>query len=186
MGTSFWTGERVRLRAVEADDWGALMRLSEEEQRFGDLVQAPRSAEAWREKARRLGEGEPSGDHLTLVVEALDTGEAVGTTGWHAADPVAGSFEYGVTIGADHRRKGYASEAVTLLLRFMFAERRHHRCQAQILAYNEGSLVLHRRLGFTEEGRRRDAAFAEGRHHDIVVMGMLADEFAQRNGGLRP
>jgi RimJ/RimL family protein N-acetyltransferase len=182
MGSSFWTGERVRLRAVEADDWGALMRFSEEEQRFGDLVQAPRSVEAWRADARRMAEAEPSGEHLTLVIEAVDTGEAVGTTGWRHADPVAGSFEYGITIGAAHRRKGYASEAVTLLLRFLFAERRHHRCQAQILAYNDGSLALHRRLGFTEEGRRRDAAFADGRHHDIVVMGMLADEFARLHG----
>ena len=31
-----------------------------------------------------------------------------------------------VTIGAEHRRKGYAAEAVVLLLRFMFAERRYH------------------------------------------------------------
>jgi RimJ/RimL family protein N-acetyltransferase len=88
-----------------------------------------------------------------------------------------GWFEYGVTLGADHRRKGYATEAVVMLLRFMFAERRYHKCEARILAHNEASLALHRRLGFVEEGRLRDRAYFGGRHHDLVVMGILADEF---------
>jgi RimJ/RimL family protein N-acetyltransferase len=90
-----------------------------------------------------------------------------------------GWFEYGVTIGADHRRMGYAAEAVVLLLRFMFAERRYHKCEARIFGHDEASLALQRRLGFVEEGRRRDHVFSAGRHHDLVIMGMLADEFAQ-------
>lgn len=67
-----------------------------------------------------------------------------------------------------------------MLLRFMFAERRYHKCEARIFAHNEASLALHRRLGFVEEGRLRDRVFA-GRHRDLVVMGMLADEFTQRH-----
>jgi RimJ/RimL family protein N-acetyltransferase len=93
--------------------------------------------------------------------------------------PRAGWFEYGITIGTDHRRKGYAAEAVVMLLRFMFAERRYHKCQARIFAHNETSLALQRRLGFNEEGRLRDQAFFAGRHHDVVMMGLLADEFCQ-------
>lgn len=103
----------------------------------------------------------------------------VGAVGSHQADPGAGWFEYGVTIGADHRRKGYAAEAVVLLLRFMFAERRYHKCEARIFAHNEASLAFQRRLGFVEEGRLRDRVFFAGRHHDLVVMGLLAGEFAQ-------
>ncbi|MGW8375649.1 GNAT family protein [Streptomyces sp. ODS28] len=87
-------------------------------------------------------------------------------------------FEYGVTIDAEQRRKGYAGGAVALLLRFMFAERRYHKCEARIFAHNEASLELHRRLGFTEEGRLRDHVFLAGRHHDLVMMGILAEEFA--------
>ncbi|KAK1186485.1 GNAT family N-acetyltransferase [Streptomyces sp. NBS 14/10] len=59
-------------------------------------------------------------------MEAADTGETVGAVGSHHADPRGGWFEYGVTIGPDHRRKGYAAEAVVLLPRLMFAERRYH------------------------------------------------------------
>lgn len=172
----------MRLRAAEPGDWAAMTRFTEDEERLGDLVQPPRSAEGWRAEIRTRAEVGSAGERNSFVIEAVSTGEAVGNVGWRNADPTAGSFEYGIRIGAAYRRKGYASEAVTMLLRFMFAERRFHRCEAHILAYNEGSFALHRRLGFVEEGRLRDGVFAGGRYHDVVVMGMLADEFAEVHG----
>ncbi|MFE6664823.1 GNAT family N-acetyltransferase [Streptomyces sp. NPDC057697] len=177
--TSFWKGQRIRLRGIEPDDWAAFMRFAEDEEGLGDLLNPPRSAAGHRAWAQEQATAGPDGDRCRLVIEAADTGEAVGAVGVSHADPRSGWFEYGITIGADHRRNGYASEAVLLLLRFMFAERRFHRCQARILAYNEASLTLHRRLGFVEEGRLRDHAYVAGRHQDLVMVGMLADEFAR-------
>ncbi|MCX4854382.1 GNAT family N-acetyltransferase [Streptomyces canus] len=177
--TSFWTGKRVRLRGIEPEDWTAFMRFAVDEERLGDLLQPPRSAESFRTWAKEQAVAESDGDGFGLAIEAVDTGEIVGAIRSHHADPRAGWFEYGITMGAEHRRKGFAAEAVVMLLRFMFAERRYHKCQARIFAHNEASLALHRRLGFVEEGRLRDHVFFAGRHHDLVMMGMLADEFAQ-------
>ncbi|MFC8665436.1 GNAT family N-acetyltransferase [Streptomyces sp. NPDC057199] len=118
--------------------------------------------------------------------EALDTGEMVGAVSSNQADPQAGRFEYGVTVGAGHRRKRYAAEAVVMLLRFMFAERRYHKCEARVFAHNQGSLALHHRLGFVEEGRLRDHVFLAGRHHDLVLLGILADEFARLHPPTEP
>ncbi|MEV5876272.1 GNAT family protein [Streptomyces sp. NPDC052101] len=176
---SFWKGERIRLRGIEPDDWAGFMRFAEDEENLGDLLNPPRSAEGFRAWARAQAVAAPDGDCFQLAVEAVDTGELVGAVGSHHADARAGWFEYGVTIGADHRRNGYAAQAVVLLLCFMFAERRFHKCEARIFAHNEASLALHRRLGFVEEGLLRDRVFLAGRHRDVVVMGMLADEFAQ-------
>jgi RimJ/RimL family protein N-acetyltransferase len=177
--TSFWTGKRVRLRGIEPDDWTAFMRFAENEERLGDVLRPPRSRESCRAWAKEQAAAKSDGDCFQLAIEAADTGEIVGAVGSHHADPRAGWFEYGVTIGADHRRKGYAAEAVVLLLRFMFAERRYHKCEAKIFAHNEASLALHHRLGFVQEGRLRDHVFLAGRYHDLVMVGMLAGEFAQ-------
>ncbi|WP_405925116.1 GNAT family N-acetyltransferase [Streptomyces sp. NBC_00035] len=177
--TSFWTGKRVRLRGIEPDDWTAFMRFAVDEERLGDLLQPPRSAEGFRTWATEQATSNSDGECFRLAVEAVETGEIVGTVGSHHADPRAGWFEYGVTMGADHRRKGYAAEAVVTLLRFMFAERRYHKCLARVFAHNEASLALHRRLGFVEEGRLRDHVFFAGRYHDVVMLGMLADEFTR-------
>ncbi|MGW7368060.1 GNAT family N-acetyltransferase [Streptomyces sp. NPDC054841] len=176
---SFWTGKRVRLRGIEPDDWTAFMRFAEDDERLGDTLHPPRSAESHRAWAKEQAAAKSDGNCFQLAIEAADTGEIVGAVGSHHADPCAGWFEYGVTIGADHRCKGYAAEAVVMLLRFMFAERRFHKCGARIFAHNAASLALHRRLGFIEEGRLRDQVFFAGRRHDLVMMGMLADEFAE-------
>ncbi|MFF9607440.1 GNAT family N-acetyltransferase [Streptomyces sp. NPDC014684] len=114
------------------------MRFTAEQERLGDVLYPPRSAEGYRAWARDQAAAAPDADCFQLAVEAVDSGEIVGTIGVYHADPCAGWFEYGVMIGADHRHKGYASEAVVILLRFMFAERRYHKCQARVFAHNEG------------------------------------------------
>ncbi|MET7641891.1 GNAT family protein [Streptomyces sp. NPDC005438] len=177
--TLFWSGKRVRLRGVEPDDWTAFAQFAVDEEGMGDLPQPPRSAESFRAWAREQAVAESHDDRFRLVIEAVDTGATVGAVSSNQADPQAGWFEYGVTIAADHRRMGYATEAVAMLLRFLFTERRYHKCEARILAHNEASLKLHRQLGFTEEGRLREHVFFAGRHRDLVLMGLLADEFAR-------
>jgi RimJ/RimL family protein N-acetyltransferase len=177
--TSIWNGELVRLRAIEPEDWEALRRVALDEEGLGDLIGPPRSAEHFRGRAKEEASTAPDAERFPLAIEAVATGELVGVVGVHQADPRAGWFEYGISVGAAHRRKGYAGEAVSLLLRFMFGERRYHRCEARILAHNGASLALHRRLGFVEEGRLRDRVFQGGRHGDLLVLGLLADEFTR-------
>ncbi|QDY75253.1 GNAT family N-acetyltransferase [Streptomyces qinzhouensis] len=180
---SFWIGERVRLRGIEPGDWAAFMRFDEHsaDQRSGDVLHPPRSAEGYRAWAKEQA-AEARGDCFQLAIEALDSGEPVGTIGSHEADARHGRFMYGIAVGSAHQRKGYAAEAAVLFLRYMFAERRFHKCEARVYAYNEASLALHRRLGFAEEGRLRDYAFLAGRYRDLMMLGLLADEFAERYG----
>ncbi|MFE9497735.1 GNAT family N-acetyltransferase [Streptomyces collinus] len=184
---SSWTGERVRLRAIEPDDWTAFKRLADEEGRPGYRLHLPRSAESFRVWVREqavAGSGDDRfrlDDCFRLVVESTATGEWVGAVGTHHASPRSGRFEFDVAIAVDHRRQGYATEALVLLLRFMFAERRYHKCLATVFAHNEASLALTRRLGFVEEGRLRQHVFFAGRYHDLVLTGLLADEFDLRH-----
>ncbi|MFG2604634.1 GNAT family N-acetyltransferase [Streptomyces sp. NPDC048514] len=178
---SSWTGRRVRLRAVEPDDWTAFMGFADDDGRRGSRLNLPRSAEDYRAWAKEQSVATCDDDRFRLVVEATATGEPVGTVGSHRTGPRSGWFEFDVTIGAGHRRKGYAAESAVLLMRFMFAERRYHKCLGAIFAHNEASLALTRGLGFTEEGRFREHVFFAGRYHDLVMMGMLAGEFDQRH-----
>ncbi|MES9519845.1 GNAT family N-acetyltransferase [Streptomyces capoamus] len=179
---SSWTGERVRLRAIEPDDWTAFARFADDGRPEGRL-ELPRSAESHRAWAKQQAVAEGGGDRFRLAVETTAGKELVGTVGSHRTGSCSGWFECDVMIGAEHRRRGYAAEALALLLRYMFAERRYHKCLAVIFARNEASLALMRRLGFTEEGRLREHVFFAGRHHDLVLMGLLADEFGRSGPG---
>lgn len=181
--SSFWAGRRVRVRGIEPADWSAFMQFDgyAEHQRSVDGIYPPRSAEGYRAWAREQAVALVAGDCFQLAIETVDGGELVGSLSTHGADPRAGRFGYGIGIGGAHQRRGYATEAVALLLRFMFGERRYHKCEARIYAYNEASLALHRRFGFVEEGRLRDHEFFAGWYHDVIIMGMTAPEFAERH-----
>ncbi|MFI9047340.1 GNAT family N-acetyltransferase [Streptomyces sp. NPDC053427] len=176
-----WTGNRVRLRAVEPDDWTEFARFADDDGQRRGRLDLPRSAESYRAWAKEQAVAECDDDHFRLAVEATATGELVGTVGSYHTGPRSGWFECDITIGADHRHKGYGTEAVVLLLRFMFAERRSHKCLAAVLAHNRASLALFRGLGFTEEGCLREHVFFAGQHHDLVMMGMLVNEFDRRH-----
>jgi len=77
----------------------------------------------------------------------------------------------------DDRRKGYGAEALKMLLRFAFAELNMFRVTANVGEYNEGAIALLKKFGFTEEVRRRQSLEREGRRWDLLVFGLLKDEW---------
>ncbi|MQA85624.1 MAG: GNAT family N-acetyltransferase [Streptosporangiales bacterium] len=182
--TSAWRGDRVRLRGVEPEDWQAFMGFDEfsDDVRQAWLLPPPRSAEAYRRWAAEVAARDPRLDEFRLAVESLDEQALVGGINTAHPDPGNGTFGYGVAIGRPYQRRGYASEAVVLLLRYMFGERRYQKCNVELYAPNIGSLALHARLGFVEEGRRRRSQYFAGGYHDMVLLGMTIEEFDQLHG----
>lgn len=77
----------------------------------------------------------------------------------------------------DDQRKGYGSQALQMLLRFVFAELNLFRTSAAVPEYNEGAIALFKKSGFVEEVRRRQAVDRDGRRWDMLVFGLLKDEW---------
>ena len=176
--TDTWTGKRVRLRAVASADWAGFRDLALGDVAMrNDVLGLPRSDERFESWTAERAGSTPGGEAFRLVVESLDDGSFAGTVTVGGADHRTGLFLLGVAIAAEHQRKGYASEAVELLLAYMFAEQRLHKCEVEVYAFNEASLRLFRGLGFTEEGRLREHAYLGGAYQDLVMLGMTAPEF---------
>lgn len=178
---SIWSGTKVRLRGIEPGDWQAFMRFDEHSTHNVDMTYPSRSAEGYRHWAAHRARQTVPTDDFQLAIETLAEDVLVGSLSTTQTDQRAGRFSYGIGIGHEHQRRGYASDAISVLLTFMFGERRYHKCEVGIHAFNAASLALHHTLGFHEEGRLRDHEFLAGRHHDTVLMGVTADEFAHRH-----
>ena len=78
---------------------------------------------------------------------------------------------------AEDRRKGYGTQTLKMLLRFAFAELNLFRVTTFIPEYNEGALALVNKFGFVEEVRRRQALERDGRRWDLLIFGLLKDEW---------
>jgi len=83
-----------------------------------------------------------------------------------------------IGIGAaEDRRKGYGAQALQMLLRYAFAELNLYRVTANVQEYNEAGVRLLKKFGFVEEVRRREGLDRDGRRWDLLVFGLLKDEW---------
>lgn len=182
MNSSFWQGERVKLRAIEPSDWETfwLWDQDSEMQRMVDRLYPPRSQEAQRQWAMNKATEKLEGDSYFFVVENLD-GEVIGCINPNNCDPRNGTFRYGVAIRREHWRKGYASEAITIVLRYYFQELRYQKATIPVYSFNNASIRLHEHLGFQLEGRLRRIIYTQGQFFDELFFGMTAEEFSQRH-----
>lgn len=69
--------------------------------------------------------------------------------------------------------KGYATEAVQLLVDYLFATKQQHRIQLVIVPGNDASRKIAGKCGFTLEGTARGAFFNDGRNQDVLVYSLL-------------
>ncbi|NUU63640.1 GNAT family N-acetyltransferase [Paenibacillus agri] len=178
MINNIWTGDKVRLRAIVPTDWEKFHNndLDSDSARLCDVIYFPRSEEGTKNWAEHQASKGPEGDSIMLAIETLD-GNLVGSINTHGCDTRHGTFKYGVAVFREHWRKGYASEAVTILLRYYFEELRYQKVTAHVYAFNEGSIALQERLGFVQEGRLRNMIYSKGQHFDEYVFGLTKSEF---------
>jgi ribosomal-protein-alanine N-acetyltransferase len=75
-----------------------------------------------------------------------------------------------------HAGHGYTSEAVSLLVRYLFGRKRVNRMQLNIHPGNAASKRVAEKCGFTYEGLMRGCWFHRGAYHDLEIWSLLRDE----------
>lgn len=78
--------------------------------------------------------------------------------------------------------RGYITEAVGLLVDYLFNVYTWHRLELLIAPGNIGSVRIAQKCGFTEEGTLRQAFFINGRYQDVSMHALLRPEW-ERLGG---
>ena len=89
----------------------------------------------------------------------------------------------GINIAAAYRSKGYGGEAIEWALGWGFRRAGLHRIGLGYVAWNAGAGRLYQKLGFVNEGVRRDFFWADDRWWDSVEMSILEGEWRAKNAG---
>lgn len=171
-GPVFASGETVELRTIEPEDAAFLQRtVTDPRVRTSLAAYEPTNGPAKSEWIESLDEGDGA-DFLICV-----DGEPVGTIGLKPPNEVWGAAEIGYMIAPDEWGEGYATDAVEVICRYAFEERRLNKVYATVYETNPASRRVLEKAGFTEEGVHRDEGFAEGEHVDVHRYGLLVDEW---------
>lgn len=173
-------GERVTLRTTERDDVPFLSRQNNSELRLptGNPVSNQSAIEDW------VGDDFGEMTVLTACLENDGTGpvpideddvQRIGVVAVEDHGPFRPELSYWLL--PEYHGEGYGTEAVALSVDVVFQQYHHGAVEARTFPDTGASRGLLESLGFTQEGRIRNALYWDGRYRDLVLYGLLREEW---------
>nr|WP_170424252.1 GNAT family protein [Ruegeria arenilitoris] len=111
-----------------------------------------------------------------FVIETV-AGETVGLAGLDSISNINRDAVVAVFVDKATRRSGVGIRAAALLMDLGFRQLGLNRITSYYRADNHNSRDLVAKIGCQIEGTMRQAWFAEGQFHDMVVVGILRDDW---------
>jgi RimJ/RimL family protein N-acetyltransferase len=113
---------------------------------------------------------------VAAIVDRAD-GALCGMVYLHDIDWISRHAKFGIMIGRQDRQgRGLGTHAMRLMLGHGFRVLNLERIYLYVADYNDAQ-HLYERYGFVHEGRLRRHVALDGRYHDLLVMGLLRDEY---------
>lgn len=119
---------------------------------------------------------ESRGPLYNFAIEEKSTGEYIGGCGINSYDAKNRTVVIGMWIAEKCHGKGYGSDTLRTLCKFIFDELNIHKIDLNYFSFNEKGRRCYDSVGFKEEGVRRKELFRFGEYHDIIEMGLFRDE----------
>jgi [ribosomal protein S5]-alanine N-acetyltransferase len=135
------------------------------------------SVDGQRGRSLEAAAGRAAGREAAYGIVEVATGDLVGRvaiTGVLRGPMQSGHLGY--LVDAGHCGRGYATEAVRLLLAIAFTELRLHRVEAAVMPRNAASLRVVARAGFREEGLARRYLYINGVWEDHRIFARTVED----------
>lgn len=116
-------------------------------------------------------------DDGMLVMTTPQDGQIIGHIEFYKTVNYLDEYELSYQVySLDHRGTGVCTEAVSLLVRYLFETKRMNRIRLVIHPDNAASRRIAEKCGFRHEGTSRGAWYNRGRHHDVEIYAILHDD----------
>lgn len=174
-------GKRLRLRALEKADMPMVLEWRQTQLAFESFFTHPvlnlDLQEAWYQKQL------PDPTQLNFIIHHKESKTDIGMIALTNIDYAAHHCEWGRLLVA-HKKflgNGYGKEAIEIILEYGFQYLNLHRISCTALSTNDRVIKLYKKLGFKIEGQLRKHVFKGGRYIDVVLFGMLNEEYNNWN-----
>ena len=165
-------GKNVNLRVVEKEDLPLLLEWFNSLEFAGryNPLHAQQSREEMEKQYDKLGSEEK-----WFLIEKKN-GSKIGFIGQFA---VRSYLEIGYVLVPDERNKSYCTEAVQLMVDYLFLSKDIVRIQAHANIENVASQKVLEKTGFKKEGIERKRDFVRGKWTDSYVYSILREEWKE-------
>jgi UDP-4-amino-4,6-dideoxy-N-acetyl-beta-L-altrosamine N-acetyltransferase len=89
---------------------------------------------------------------------------------------------WGFYLGNEYLPSGTGTIMGSLAIQYAFEVLNIRKLCAEVLVFNEGSISLHLKLGFVEEGRHIKHVLNKGVYVDVLCFGFINEQFIYRSG----
>ena len=112
-----------------------------------------------------------------FVLIEKESQKVIGDLGVHFFDKHNKQVEIGCTLNKIFHYKGYATEAVSRIIDFLFIELKKHRIIASIDPNNKSSVRLVERIGFRKEAHFVESLFVNGAWADDLIYALIEKDW---------
>lgn len=119
---------------------------------------------------------------VRLAICQKENDEIIGACYLLSIDWLSRQAEYAIWIGdSGFQGKGAGEFSTRTMLSHGFNDLNLHRIYLTVLDSNERAISLYKKVGFSKEGKLREAVFKNGKYLDMVQMSILSHEFNSSN-----
>jgi RimJ/RimL family protein N-acetyltransferase len=163
-------GKIVNLRVVEKEDLPLLLDWFNNPEIAGgyEPLDPQQSRKEFENRYDKLGP-----DEKFFFIEKKD-GSKIGSIGHFLKGNL---FEIGYCVVPDERGRGYCTEAVEIMVDYLFLSRDIVRIQAHTDLRNVASQKVLEKVGFKKEGTIRKNLFVRGEWRDAYLYSILREEW---------
>jgi [ribosomal protein S5]-alanine N-acetyltransferase len=174
------TTARLILREFVPDDWEATHAYQQDPRylHFYDRGSVSEAQARSFVRAFMLWAEEPARTKVQLAITLAADGRLIGNVGTRRDDTDDSTADLGFELDPRHWGRGYATEAAGAVVEWAFGVRGMRRLHAHCIADNVASAMVLRRLGFREEARLREHEAIRGAFHDVLIFGLLREEWS--------
>ncbi|HNZ81480.1 MAG TPA: GNAT family N-acetyltransferase [Bacteroidales bacterium] len=172
---TFLQNEQLRLRSPEPEDLEFLYRCENDTSlwQYGSTL-SPFSKYALHQYISQAEQNIFVSRQLRFMIDSKKDDCVVGTIDLYDFDPYHNRAGVGILIDKAYQRRGYATQALKLLIEFAFGFLHIHQLYAYIPTENSDSLALFSKLGFEQSGVLKDWNMGLDKYKDIAVFQLIA------------
>jgi len=182
MNSQLFEGKLIRLAAPDAERNAEIESQWTHNANFMRLMYAepirPLSPNAVRKKYQAT-EKDTRASQFHFMLHALADDRLIGLAQLWRIEWNNGTGRILLGIADENDRgRGYGTEALSLLLNYAFNELNLYRVSASMAEYNEPALTFLQKNNFASEVRRREAICRDGKYWDLIMLGLLREDWS--------
>lgn len=170
-------GEKVCLRAYEEKDIKRATEFVNDRELKKFLVTGiPFPMTSWEEEEWIKSQMSNEKGEYNFAIEDIETKKYIGGCGIQKVNWLARVATVGIMIGdKDYWGKGYGTDAMNVLMKFIFEEMNIHKIRLSVFSFNERAKRCYEKCGFQVEGILKDEIFKEGKYYDEIIMSAFSN-----------